>query len=90
MSDRIITARFYVEKITKSAYNPDGADVVLQAAGRGEQNKAWSAATPSGKTEMHVNNPDAAAWFEEHLGRDLEITFKVVPEEGPFTSNHGR
>lgn len=89
MSDRNVRARFYVESVTKSAYNPEAREVTLSAAGRGETNKEWAKYTPSGKITMQVNNPSAAAWFDENLGRDLEITFAVVPEEGPFTSQHG-
>lgn len=84
-----VNARFYVEHVTKSAYNPKAREVTLAAAGRGEQNRAWAAATPSGKITMQVNNPDAAAWFDEMLGKDLELTFREIPDEGPFTSQHG-
>lgn len=80
MSDQTITARFYIESTTKHAYRPDARDVRLLAAGRGEQNKAWAEATPSGEWTMHVNNPAAAAFFDENVGRDLDITIRLVDD----------
>lgn len=82
-----VTARFYVDQIIHRAYNPSHATVMLQAAGRGEQNKAWAQATPSGTIEMSVNNPAAAAFFRDMLGRDLELTFTPVGE-GRYESPH--
>lgn len=82
-----VTARFYVERIERHAYNPSHATVHLQAAGRGEQNKAWSQATPSGTVTMQVNNPAAADWFAARLGQDLAVTFEAL-DEGRFVSPH--
>lgn len=82
-----VTARFYVDEITHRAYNPAHATVKLQAAGRGEQNKAWAQATPSGTIEMSVNNPAAAEFFQAMLGRDLELTFTPVGD-GRYLSPH--
>lgn len=82
-----VTARFYVEAVTRRAYNPKQADVVLQAAGRGEQNRAWAEASPSGKFEIHVTIPRVADFFETHLGHDLEFTMRPV-DDGRFVSPH--
>lgn len=79
MSD--VVARFFVDEVTRRAYNPDHAIVVLKAAGRGEQNKSWSQWTPAGKLEMTINNPPAARFFEENLGRDVELRFSLVNEQ---------
>ena len=75
-----VSARFYVATITRRAYNPEHALVTLVAAGRGEQNKAWAQATPSGKIELTINNPAAAKWFEEHLAKDVALTFEHIDD----------
>jgi hypothetical protein len=86
-----VQARFYVAQIVKSAYagTSGGGEVKLQAVSRGDQNAAWAAATPSGTVSMHVNNPEAAKWFEDRLGTDVAITFEEAairtPDDGhPF------
>lgn len=80
-----VAARFYVASVEKHAYasgqKPNGV-VKLRASTRGDQNKAWAAATPSGDITMFVGNPVAFEWFEEQLvaGRDIALTFEVAPE----------
>lgn len=87
MSDHSVTARFYVDAVTKRAYNPGHVEVVLKAAGRGEQNKTWAQYTPSGTLTMQINNPPAAAFFEQRLGKDIEMTFRAVGDE-VYLSEH--
>lgn len=87
MSDHTVTARFYVDAVTKRAYNPGHVEVVLKAAGRGEQNKTWAQWTPSGELKMQINNPPAAAFFEQRLGKDIEMTFRAVGDE-VYLSEH--
>lgn len=66
----------YVESVTKRTW----ADTVrLQVVTRGEDNKAWSAATPSGHVEMNIKNDDAAVQFIP--GREYFVTFTEVPEQ---------
>lgn len=80
-----VIARFYVAEVKKIAYGggtPQCA-VVLQAATRGEENKSWAAATPSGRVEMHINNGPAGEWFEAMLGKDVAITFAEAEEAPP-------
>lgn len=82
-----IAARFYVAKITTSAYGPKGAAAVeLQAVSRGDQNKDWASATPSGTITMQINNAPAAQWFADRLGDDIAVLFDAVavahPEDG--------
>ncbi|MCA0217933.1 MAG: hypothetical protein LCH43_11335 [Actinobacteria bacterium] len=48
---------------------------------KGAQNVAWASATPSGEIKLTVGNPDAAAWFDSMLGRDIAITFEERPED---------
>lgn len=69
-----VTARFYVQQITKIASGYIA--VQMMPATRGEENKAWAHYTPSGKIEMNIS-PDTAAgpWFESMLGKDVTITF---------------
>ena len=74
-----VQARFYVESITRRAYNRDNVEISLKAAGRGEENKTWSQYTPVGEMKMTVTNPEAAAWFEAHLGQDIALAFSERP-----------
>lgn len=86
MSDTTVVARFYVAEVHKAAYAKGyepTRKVILRAATRGEENKAWAQATPSGTLEVLVNNGDAGRWFEEHLGDDLELRFAVAEPAGP-------
>jgi len=85
-SPTTVSARFYVAQVNKSAYSkgyePTRA-VILQAATRGEENKSWAQATPSGRIEMNINNGPAGQWFEEHLGEDIAVSFSVAEEAPP-------
>lgn len=83
-----VTARFYVQSVNKlaSGHRPAGyaapapvITVTLHPATRGEENKAWASATPSGEIRMTIGNPEAAAWFESMLGQDVAITFEPRP-----------
>lgn len=80
-----VQARFYVAEITKQAYGgwappaPAGK-VILQPVTRGEANKDWASATPSGRIEMTIIT-GALAWFEERLGQEVAITFEDRPAD---------
>lgn len=81
-----VIARFYVAEVTKSAYSSlaePQRKVTLRAATRGEENKSWAQATPSGTIELLINNGPAGLWFEENLGGDITITFAVAEEAPP-------
>lgn len=82
-----VQARFYVDQVTKRAYNPDHVEVTLKAAGRGEQNKSWSQYTPSGTLSMTINNPSAAEFFTDRLGQDIAITFDSLGD-ARYASEH--
>ena len=73
-----VTARFYVSEVTHRAYAPDQAQIKLAASTRGEENKAWATATPSGSIDMAINNPEAAAFFTARLGQDVALTFEPL------------
>lgn len=75
-----VVARMYVAQTTRFAYNPGNLNVKLQAVSRGEENKTWATATPSGSVEMNIANPKAAEWFAARLGKDIAITFEDAPE----------
>lgn len=75
-----VKARFYISEVTRRAYNPDHVQVTLQAAGRGEENKDWAAATPSGQIQMTINNPAAASFFGDRLGKDVTLTFEAAED----------
>jgi len=83
-----VEARFWVDEITTRAYNPDHTSVTLRAAGRGEGNKSWAQATPTGTIEMTITNPAAAQFFKDNQGKDVAITFTPVDME-PKSSQHG-
>lgn len=73
-----VVARFYVSGLQRNAYNKDATTVTLMPVCRGEHNKTWAAATPSGKLEMTILNSSAAAVFAERLGEEFEILFTPV------------
>lgn len=75
-----VAARFFVSEITQFAYNPGNAKVKLMPSTKGEVNKEWAAATPSGEMWMNIGNAAAADWFRERLGRDVSIRFDDVEQ----------
>jgi len=75
-----VLARFYVQQITSYAHAPAQKHVQLQAVSRGQENKSWAAATPSGQITMHVNAGDAAQWFADRLGKDVLLTFEATDD----------
>ena len=77
-----ITARFYVASIEFPAGTDGQGKIVLQPAYANGANAEWATATPSGRIELQVNNPDATALFNQwRLAReDLHITMQPVAE----------
>lgn len=75
-----VQARFYVSGYERFSYDPSQTQVKLQAVSRGEHNKSWAAATPSGQITMTIKNGSAAEWFTERLGKEVAITFTEAPE----------
>lgn len=75
-----IQARFFVKTITKHAHLGKGQGAVeLAVVSRGPENKTWASATPMGMLQMTVGNPDALAWFDERLGKEVALTFEDRP-----------
>lgn len=83
-----VLARFYVAEITRRSYDPGAVQVTLQAVGRGEENKAWASATPSGQITMAIKNGAAAAFFGDRLGKDVAITFEATEDDTQHSSPH--
>lgn len=88
-----VVARFYVSEIIRRAYDTQAVTVTMQAVGRGEENKEWSTATPSGQITMTIKNSPAAEFFGTRLGKDVSIRFEATDDaqyptaySGPITS----
>lgn len=74
-----VTARFYVNEMTYRGKGPyANATVILTPAYANGANAEWASATPSGRIELSVGNPEAIKQFEEWRveGQDLHITFE--------------
>lgn len=71
--DMTIRAKFQVQGVKRTIY---GESIELAAVNGkdGSANAAWSKATPSGKLEMHISNPDAQGRFEPGRFYFLDIT----------------
>jgi hypothetical protein len=60
-----VSARFYASALT---YCRDrGSRIELQPVTRGEHNKPWSSATPSGKLHLYSLEPDERDWFAQQI-----------------------
>jgi hypothetical protein len=74
-------AKFVVLSIKKNSSDPLAAQVELGAVYSsvpGSENKAFWQATPSGKIEMYINNPEGAKLFE--LGEEYYVDFSPAPK----------
>lgn len=84
-----VRAKFYVSGINLQQW---GTTIKMQPVTRGEDNKEWSAATPSGELTMTVANEKAADQFAP--GQEWFLTFTPVPpaqvgQEGMAEVNDG-
>jgi hypothetical protein len=80
-----VQARFYVSKIEKTPSDYIGVTLLPVVRAHGlpgaEGNIDWSKYTPSGNFQMNVSTSTGAAkWFEDHIGKDVAITFEDVAE----------
>ena len=73
-----VEARFYISGYKRHAYQPEATTVELQVVSRGEHNKEWEAATPTGRVEMTIRNDSAASWFVNRLGAEVGVTFSSI------------
>lgn len=68
-----IRAKFNVSTVAKH-FNGGGASVTMSpVVGDAGENKTFWDATPSGKIEMHITNPDAIKVFEN--GGEFYVDF---------------
>ena len=81
-----VVARMYVESLTRQSYNRDQVKVQLRVVSRGEHNKQWSAATPTGSVDLGILNPEAAEQFVDAFDRGAEflVTFTEAPGAPPY------
>lgn len=66
MSERV-RAKFYISGLKLYPGQNAGGEVFLNAVSRGDRNKDWATATPSGELRMTVNNPSGFKWFEDMM-----------------------
>lgn len=70
---RPVRAKFYVHAVEITTY---GTIVKMRPVTRGEDNKEWSAATPSGELSMTISNEVAAESFGP--GQEWALTFTPI------------
>lgn len=91
MSESIV-GHMYLAEATVNAYSPDQLTVVLRVVTKGEQNKKWAAATPTGELKLGIKNPDATGIFrssENASGIDLNAEYEVVITRLPGNAGDG-
>lgn len=71
-----VRAKFWVVSQNRSV---GSATVTLSAVCRGEDNKEWAAATPSGQITMTINNGAAAPFFEP--GDEVFVDFTKIEKD---------
>jgi len=80
-----VQARFYVAEVTQFATGPGWADpapagrVTMRPVTRGEENKQWASATPSGEFTMTVRG-DAFPFFQDRIGEEVSIIIDAAPQ----------
>lgn len=74
-----VQARFYVSGYERTSWDQSATIVKLQAVSRGEHNKTWASATPSGQIQMTIRNEGAAGWFVDRLGKEIAVEFTEAP-----------
>lgn len=76
-----VRAKMYLQSIEHTTY---GTIVKLQAVTRGEDNKAWAAATPAGGVTLTIKNDQAADQFsvdQLREGQEFFVDITPVPAE---------
>lgn len=68
-----VAAKFFVASITRNSYNRTAAEVKLSVVCRGDENKEWAAATPSGSATLTIGNPAAVEMFQSAFDANQEI-----------------
>lgn len=80
----MVRAKFYVAEVT--AFATGQGSVRLSPVTRGEENREWSAATPSGEIKMTITNTSAWEWFRDRLGTELAISFEEFAQPEASTT----
>lgn len=75
-----VRAKMYVSKTERHAYDPSATKITMQVVSRGDENKAWAAATPTGTLELSIKNPIAAAALADQLGQEFYVDITPVGE----------
>lgn len=81
-----VRAKFFVAEVAQYAHLSNYAapvpagKVVLRPVSRGEANKEWASATPSGEFTMTIHG-DAFPWFQERIGREVSILIDEADEQ---------
>lgn len=70
-----VRCKFYCHSVTQSV---NGGQVTLFPVSRGDENREWASATPSGKVELTILNDLAVAEFV--AGEEYWIDFTKAPE----------
>lgn len=72
-----VRAKFYVYAVELTTWG--SANVKLRVVSRGEDNKQWSAATPTGEITMGIKNALAAERFAP--GQEWYVDFTPAPKD---------
>lgn len=72
-----VRAKMYLDSITKTNW---GSTIKLRVVGRGEDNKAWAAATPVGELSLTIKNEAAFSQFDLSPGTPApEFYIDITP-----------
>lgn len=73
-----VRCKMFVQEVRHTQY---GGGVTLRVVTRGEDNKEWAAATPSGEITLSIKNDLAVGMFRDLLGQDVYVDIYPVPGE---------
>jgi hypothetical protein len=71
-----VRAKMFVQEISRTTY---GGVVKLGVVCRGEDNKQWASATPSGSLSLTIRNELALEVFTDP-GKEFYVDFTPVPD----------
>lgn len=75
MPDRRVRAKMFVQEIAKTTW---GGRLKMQVVTRGEDNKQWASATPSGELNLTIRNDLALEVFD--VGDEFYVDFTPAPK----------
>jgi hypothetical protein len=79
-----VRAKMFVAEVGQTTY---GGKLVMRPVTRGDDNKAWSQATPSGELTLTIRNELAMERFR--VGDEWFLDFTKVPDELANTEGMG-